>query len=439
MRSITIPVLVLAIVGCGGWSGSLRVPDVPPPAVPERAEPATMPLAGPVEPVVPGQPIGLDQLIALAEEHNPDLAIARARTEAARGRLIQSGLYPNPSLIWEADEVGQRRRSAGTQGPILSQTFVTAGKLKIARAAAELGLAATDWQAMTRWYEVVTRVRLAYFEVLTARGEEQVAGEVLKLAEDNLQAARKLQKAGAGTQPDVLRAEVEAEQGRLRQATARQRATASWKLLATAVGVPDLPQSPLSGTLDGDVPKYEWVASVCRVLTQSSEVQEAQALVGQAERLVARAQAERVPDFKLSVRPFYSFPDDNMQVKVEAGATLPLFNRNQGNIVAARADLDRTEQEVRQVELRLTDRLTSAFQRYRVARGQAEAYRKNILPSAKESLRLVRSGYDRGDARYDYTAVLQAQNTLAQARVAYVQALGNLWRAVSEISGLLQE
>ena len=52
--------------------------------------------------------------------------------------------------------------------------------------------------------------------------------------------------------------------------------------------------------------------------------------------------------------------------------------------------------------------------------------------------RLVRKGYESGDPKYDFTAVLQAQQTLAQARLAQVQALGNVWRAVSEIAGMLQ-
>src|SRR4051812_49915199 len=56
----------------------------------------------------PGEPLGLDQLLALAEQNHPDLAVAFARTEAARGRLIQAGLYPNPTFTWEADEVNNR-------------------------------------------------------------------------------------------------------------------------------------------------------------------------------------------------------------------------------------------------------------------------------------------------------------------------------------------
>jgi outer membrane protein TolC len=72
-------------------------------------------------------------------------------------------------------------------------------------------------------------------------------------------------------------------------------------------------------------------------------------------------------------------------------------------------------------------------------RPQAETAQKEILPKARESLRLVQLGYERGDPKYDFTALLQAQQTLAQVRLMYVEALGELWKAVSKLSGLLQQ
>jgi len=57
---------------------------------------------------------------------------------------------------------------------------------------------------------------------------------------------------------------------------------------------------------------------------------------------------------------------------------------------------------------------------------------------ATEALRLLRLGYEKGDPKYDYTSLLQAQRTLVQSQLAHVQARGDLWRAISEVAGLLQ-
>jgi cobalt-zinc-cadmium efflux system outer membrane protein len=237
----------------------------------------------------------------------------------------------------------------------------------------------------------------------------------------------------------VLRARVQLEQSKMQLGVAQRRAEAARRILAVAVGVAELPAAEVQGNLEVPAPVLEWTTLLGTVLTRSSEVQAAEALAAQADRLLASARAQAVPNFYIQVRPMYSAPDRTGELMVETGAPIPLFNRNQGNIASARADVARTRAEVRQVELALTARLSNAFQRYQAARQQEEAYEKGILRHAQESLRLVRLGYDRGEAKYDYTAVLQAQLILFQARLAYVQTLGEVWRAVSEIGGLMQE
>ena len=385
------------------------------------------------------KPNTLDQLLEMACQHSPDLAIARARAEAARGRLIQAGLYLNPTFTWEGEDVGHRGNAAGNEGPVIGQEIITAGKRRLAQAAAAHGVTAADWQALTRWYDVLTRTRLTYFDLLTARQEVLAAEEIVTLARENLAAAQKLIKAGVGVKPDELRAQVELDQSSVQRDVAEQRLRAAGQLLGAAVGVPDLNPASVEGTFPEAVPDYEWQTALATMLTHSAPVQEAQALVLQGEELHRLARAEKCPNVRLQVRPLYAFPDRQTEVTVWVGAALPIFNRNQGNILAAEADWDRTRAELRAVELRLRERLAGAFQRYQAARRQTEAYQKQVLPNARESLRLIRVGYEKGEPKYDFTAVQQAQRTLAQARLVYVQSLGELWRAVSEIAGLLQQ
>ena len=198
---------------------------------------------------------------------------------------------------------------------------MTAGKLRLARAAAAQGVAAADWQAMTRCFDVQTRVQTAYYEILAAQREVQTHEEAVRIAEESLDGARKLQKAGPGTQPDVLRAEVEVDQNRLRLGVSRQRLEAGWRLLTVAVGVPNLPVTTLPGTLEQVPPAFDWQATLQQVLVHSTEVQEAQALALQAEQLLLRARAEPKPNVTLTARPYYSFPAQDFQILLEAGST----------------------------------------------------------------------------------------------------------------------
>jgi cobalt-zinc-cadmium efflux system outer membrane protein len=385
------------------------------------------------------QPVTLEQLIDLAKHHHPDLAIARARVDAARGHLMQAGLYPNPTFTWEGEDMNAREHGSGAQGPIIGQQIITAKKRKIAQAAAAEGVSFADWQAVSRWYDVLTRVRTAYFDLLTVQREVQTLQEAVRISQEGLDAARKVLKAGTGTKPDELRALVELEQSRTQLRVAEQRQEAAWRMLAAVVGLRELPGTKPPAIFDTVAPTYEWEPVLQAVLSGSSLVQEAQTAVQQADEELRLARANKYPNVDLSVRPFHSYPERRFEVTVMVGAALPIYDRNQGNIHTAEANVLRTHEEVRQIELRLQERLTTAFQRYLSARRQVEAYEKTILPNARESLKLIRIGYEAGDPKYDYTTVLQSQQTLIQARLQLVQAEGELWRAVSDIAGLLQQ
>jgi cobalt-zinc-cadmium efflux system outer membrane protein len=388
-------------------------------------------------------PLTLKNLLALAEKNHPVLVIARARIEAARGRLVQAGLYPNPSMTPRVDELNNRNGRGGMPAITFTQEIVTANKLGLAQAAAKYGVDAADWQALTDYYDLRARVRMAYTELLTAGNEVAANKEILRIAEAALEAAKTLTKAGAGTRPDLVRAEVEREQALVRLSVSQRRLEAAGRLLAAAVGLPALPSGPegplIVGNLDKPSPTLEWQPLLDAVLSRNSEVQQATALHHQAEGLLRRAEVEVCPNITFSVRPILNTIDKDYETLFEVGAPIPIWNRNQGNILTARAEVGRTLADVRQVELRLTERLTGAYQRYQAARRQDTAYRERILPGAEEAVKLVRLGYEKGDPKYDFTTYQQAQTTLAQSRLVAVQARGELWRALAEILGLLQD
>ena len=435
-------VLWLATTGCTAHRSGKVVflgPENGTAATEPQAQPAPQSTTPPAD--IPSGPLTLQQLVITAMNRHPDLAIAQARAEAARGQFVQAGLYPNPTVAWSAEEMGQRPGAAGFQGPVFAQDFVTANKLAIAQAAAARDVEATDWQIISRRFDLLTRVRTAYFDVLSAQLAIEENEKIIKLAEDSLNAAKKLQAAGGGIKPDVLRAEIELSQSRIRLAIAQQGLTTSWKLLANTVGVADLPARALDGKLDQPAPRYEWQSAVNTMLQRSADLRGAQARVEQAQARLDLAQAEVCPNVNLKLRPFYTFAEKRMELTVEAGVALPIFNRNQGNIRTAQADLARAGEEARLLELQLVDRLANAFQRYENARNQTEKYRTEILPKARQARDAVQLGYQAGagDTKFDYTSVLQAQQTYVQAQLAYIQSLNDVWRAVSEIAGLLQQ
>jgi outer membrane protein, heavy metal efflux system len=120
---------------------------------------------------------------------------------------------------------------------------------------------------------------------------------------------------------------------------------------------------------------------------------------------------------------------------VEAGISLPLFNRNTGSIAAAGADETRAQAEVARLELALQSRAASQCANYLTALRAAEAYRAEIVPRAEEAYRLYLSRY--GEMAVAYPQVLVAQRTLFEMSDEYLENLGDAWHATLQLQGML--
>lgn len=96
---------------------------------------------------------------------------------------------------------------------------------------------------------------------------------------------------------------------------------------------------------------------------------------------------------------------------------MPLWNRNQGNIATAAAQIGEANQLVGRVENELSEKVATAFRDYASARQRAERYRESILPRAKVTYELSFKAYQGG--QFEYLRVLEAQRAMAQANLDY--------------------
>ncbi len=207
--------------------------------------------------------------------------------------------------------------------------------------------------------------------------------------------------------------------------------------LAANVGVPSLPCLPILGSLEIPAPCYELEPARRAMLDIHPDVKSARVGVERARLVLQRAQVEPIPNVTVGagyVRQNQNKSDDWV---IGVSVPVPLWNRNQGNIQAAQAQVAKAGQRVGRVENELTERLATAFGMYASARQRADRYRVDLLPRAREAFQLSRAAYQGG--QFEYLRVIQAQRAVGEADLEYNRALGELWRAASEIAGLLLE
>jgi cobalt-zinc-cadmium efflux system outer membrane protein len=234
---------------------------------------------------------------------------------------------------------------------------------------------------------------------------------------------------------DVYQLEVEAERARAAFEAAEQELPAAFRRLAAVAGAKDLEAAPLAGSLDDLLPDYDLDRLRAHVLAVHPDVRSARVGLDRARLVWQRAQAEVTPNVTVSggyVRQNQNRSDDAV---VGVSLPVPVWNRNQGNIRAALAEVGLAAREAERVENDLTERLAVAFREYAAARRQAERLAA-VRDKADRAFRLVAD-----PKNLNVTAIqrLVAQQAVAQALLESARARGDAWRAASVLSGLTLE
>ncbi len=395
---------------------------------PASAGEAPVPVAGPVR---------VDELVQLAVGRNPRLGRATFNIDAAQGRFTQAGLYPNPTLGASFDELGDRTGPAGVNTvPQVTQEIVTGRKLSLSQAVAAREVDQATLDLLRERYGVIGSVRSAFYDLYALERRIAVLDELVKLAGDAVKTGQSLLDAKQIARLDLVQLEVELARFRSQAEAARREVPGARKRLAAVVGDPRL----AVGTADGpfeEVPKYDPSRVLDAVLATHPEVRSARVGVDRAQAAIRRAEVEPIPNLTLTsgyVRQNQNRSNDWM---VGVSAPIPVWNRNQGNIRAAKAELGVAVQEVGRVENDLADRVATALRAYSAALTLAEQYRTDILPKAEETYKLSLEAFKGG--QFEYLRVIQAQRAVAEARLEYVRALGEAWRAAADLSALLLE
>lgn len=390
----------------------------------------------------PAPLIQLNELEQMAMGNNPTLAQAEAEIRASKARQLQSGLYPNPRAGYTGEEIRGGSFGGGQQGFFVSQTLVTAGKLGRNRKITGQDVRISEIEKEEQRLRVMNAVRLAYYRVLAAQEMLDTKKDLLGIAEETLKTAQQLRNTGQADEPEVLQAEVEQQQlemdVEMQENTLRQ----EWRSLAAVVGNPSLEMRTVVGNLEKDFPELDEQQVIQTLVTASPAVRIADALVNRAQATLARERREPVPDIEVRaglqrngelLEP--SRRRVGLQGFAEIGVQLPIFNRNQGNIQAARHQIDRAQQEQKRVELALRDRSAAFLEMYHNSRIMVERYRTQLLPRAQKAYELMFQKY--GLMLASYPQVLIAQRTLFHMQREYIAALEGLWANGITLRGLL--
>jgi outer membrane protein, heavy metal efflux system len=372
--------------------------------------------------------ITLEELQQMALRNNPTFAQSAANIQAAEGRKKQSGLYPNPTVGYQGEQIRGGSFHGGEEGFFVQQDIVLGGKLGLNRKIFDQELKQAETEAEEQKLRVVTNVRLSYIQGLAAQQTLELRQNLSKLADDAVETSHQLANVGQADAPDVLESEVEAQQAQLAVTMAERSQHRVWTALAAVVGNPRLPLMKLDGRLE-DTSPVNAEELVEKIVNESPAVKIAELGVRRADAALTREKRDPIPDLQLrggmqQNGELLSAPSGRavgLQGFADVGVRIPIFNRNQGNIATAKADVERAKREVERVKLLLRERAASVVQNYTFSQTAVDRYKNQMIPRAQKAYEMYTKKYQEMAAAYPQ--VLIAQRTLMQLEVSYINAL----------------
>src|SRR6266446_1237450 len=404
------------------------------------------PSVGHAQPQTLTAEVTVDELVARALAESPDVLAARADADAAKGRLVQAGLRPNPTV-----ELGGQK-ALGTDNNVMVGLSIPLdlnrrkeGRVGVAEREVEM----KRFQVTDRERRLRADVRMKAAEVLAARRDLEVTDDLLRRNREALNLVGERARRGAvpPLEENLLLVEVNRLdagrrmlESRVEVLTLQLKALTAWPVEAGLT---------LKDGLDAPTPAIDRQAGVAQALAQRADLRAAKADAAMARAKIAKEQAEGRWDASFSVnyqRQDFGFA--GLSGLTDRGGTrpiqdvyhyfggaltitLPVRNQNQGNVAAARAEAAAAERRIELTVLTVRQEVQAAFTQYEATQRSLEIYARGVRDVARQNLDVVRQTYQLG--RGTLLDVITEQRRYIDIEMGYTDALKQVYNAAIEI------
>ncbi|WP_296650069.1 TolC family protein [Paraburkholderia sp.] len=377
--------------------------------------------------------LSLNDILGLAAQANPVLRGARADADASAGTLMQAGTRPNPELSFLQEGFGGTER---TSTALVNQAIELGGKRRARLDVASYGREAALATLEDRDAALRSQVTAAFYELLAAQRQLQVAEDAAAIAARSADIAEKRTRAGKVSPVEATKAHVASVGAQIERENAKIRVDSAVEKLQNVTGGDALRGRTVAGDLER-VPEVEPLSALVARLNESPLSRAAKAEMLRANAAISVERAKRIPDVTVSAgmkRVIAGSVRDNQAV-VGISIPLPLFDTNKGAILEAshKAQSASAAMDAENAALRMA--LVHAYASFESSAREVQRLKTDVLPAARSAFDAMSRGYELG--KFSFLDVLDAQRTLFEQQSRYVQSLTAVHLAYAELGRLV--
>ncbi len=383
--------------------------------------------------------MALAEAVERVRQHHPLVIAAKQRIAVAEAEKLDAGSRPNPSLSISGENfpLGPTERGFSFADSLdwfatYSHTFETGDKRRLRLSLAERNLEASQAEAEAVERQVVYEVKLAYQLISISRLRVELLRENLNNLNYLVSLNEVRVREGYTAEGDLIKARLEAQrvEYQLRKASLEyERAKIG---LLRAMGASSFENGDLNFEIVEDL-DYRQVSLNAALLQEAAmrlpQALAAQARVERAQALLRLEQARARPDLTASFGYKRNGPDNALYGALTV--PLPIYQRNQGQIARAQAEVAMAEAELKYTRNVILAELAAARRAVEMNQKQVENLRADFLLRADESRSVSLAAYREGAV--DLIVLLDAQRVRAQVQELYYQALYDYRVAIHEL------
>jgi cobalt-zinc-cadmium efflux system outer membrane protein len=364
----------------------------------------------------------LNQVVQIALQHNPVMSGAEAVLEQSQGQRVTAGAYLNPTVSGSAGRGSIRDPS--TNVSIIERTITVEqplewlGKRAARQRAADAGLAGALAGMDETKVVLMADVKAAFFQLLFAQHDAQLARENLKTVEDLVKLVNARVSTREAARFELVKATVELQKSKKDLARADNALLVARARLNTVTGKALGDGFAIEGAFEPVRSGLELRKLTDQALDRHPTLRRQQRVVEQAEFTIEKERASRMPD--VAVMGQYHREAGDESVTAGLSVPLPLWYRRQGEIGTAMGTHRRAQAERDRLQQELEQTITQHFQEVRTAQQQMQVFEQGLLFQAKEAFDIAQFSFRHGAT--SLLEVIDAQRVYRQTLLEYAQA-----------------
>lgn len=373
----------------------------------------------------------LCDVLALTLLNNPQINSYSYDLRAADARTLQAGLYPNPGLDVETENIGAPIFMQTTM--LFSQLIELGGKRN-----ARLQVAKDERNRVTLDYEVLKRqvyvdTTLLFIDVLNSQQKVAFLEDNLKRLEDFSSMVEKRIQAGKASVIEESNFIVLINTARIDLLNAQNDLKNMKNKLAAQWGDPNNNEFTIIGSLE-QIPAVIPLSEMGDLLGEHPQIMRSYIEKDLRSSRIFLEKSKGYPDLNLRGGPRYLEEAHKWVWVVGVSIPLPINDRNQGRIWETRENLERLEKEREALWIQLLTELNTSYLTIQTVYSELSLLKNTILPAAQRAYEFSHKGYVM--ARYNYLELLETERAYRTSKMRYLQALGEYHKALTVLQGL---